>query len=318
MNWIDLILILIMLFSIMSSVYRGFILAVLDLLCWAVSLLISFLLYGYLGRLFDNYLTELGPWSLPLSFIILLTISRIGLDTVVELLLKKIPLKIHKHRLNRIMGVLPGVVNGFLWVTLISAMFSIMPISSLFAIKTRESKLNDWALTKADWLQEKLAPVFSDLFTNLIPSNKAVINESELVKLPFTVSKFSVRKDLEAQMLELINKERRLEGLKELRADEELAVVARKHSADMFRRGYFSHISPEGKDPFQRISEEKIRYYTAGENLALAQTLEIAHDGLMNSPGHRANILRDGFGRVGIGILDGGIYGLMITQNFRN
>lgn len=38
----------------------------------------------------------------------------------------------------------------------------------------------------------------------------------------------------------------------------------------------------------------------------------------MESPGHRANILNPEFGRLGIGILDGGIYGLMITQNFRN
>lgn len=51
---------------------------------------------------------------------------------------------------------------------------------------------------------------------------------------------------------------------------------------------------------------------------ALAPTLSQAHTGLMNSPGHRANILNNGFGRVGIGILDAGIYGLMITQNFRN
>ncbi len=39
---------------------------------------------------------------------------------------------------------------------------------------------------------------------------------------------------------------------------------------------------------------------------------------LMNSPGHRANILYPEFGRVGIGIMDGGIRGLMVTQNFRN
>ncbi|MDQ3129497.1 MAG: colicin V production protein, partial [Acidobacteriota bacterium] len=44
----------------------------------------------------------------------------------------------------------------------------------------------------------------------------------------------------------------------------------------------------------------------------------IAHTGLMNSPGHRANILQPNFGRVGIGVLDGGRRGLMITQNFRN
>ena len=53
-------------------------------------------------------------------------------------------------------------------------------------------------------------------------------------------------------------------------------------------------------------------------DLAHAATLSIAHSGLMNSPGHRANILRPEFGRVGIGIMDGGEYGLMITQNFRD
>ena len=119
-------------------------------------------------------------------------------------------------------------------------------------------------------------------------------------------------------MLVLINKAREAEGLKPLKADPEIAVAARKHSADMFKRGYFSHTSPDGKTPFDRINDEKVRYYTAGENLALAQTLDIAHNGLMKSPGHRANILRRSFGRVGIAILDGGIYGLMITQNFRN
>jgi uncharacterized protein YkwD len=38
----------------------------------------------------------------------------------------------------------------------------------------------------------------------------------------------------------------------------------------------------------------------------------------MNSPGHRANILHKDFGRLGIGIIDGGMYGLMISQEFRN
>ena len=54
------------------------------------------------------------------------------------------------------------------------------------------------------------------------------------------------------------------------------------------------------------------------QNLALAPTLPQAHQGLMNSPGHRANILRPAFGRVGIGIVDGGRRGQMVTPNFRN
>ena len=78
------------------------------------------------------------------------------------------------------------------------------------------------------------------------------------------------------------------------------------------------HDSPDGKSPFDRMRDAKIEFSKAGENLALAQTLEIAHINLMNSPGHRANILHPAFGRLGIGIVDGGFYGLMISQEFRN
>ena len=58
------------------------------------------------------------------------------------------------------------------------------------------------------------------------------------------------------------------------------------------------------------------RKNAAGENLALAPTLQLAHDGLMKSPGHRANILSTNYRTVGIGIVDGGPYGLMVTQDF--
>jgi uncharacterized protein YkwD len=52
------------------------------------------------------------------------------------------------------------------------------------------------------------------------------------------------------------------------------------------------------------MRQANVRFVTAGENLALAPSLQIAHTGLMNSPGHRANILHRDFGRVGIGIMD--------------
>jgi uncharacterized protein YkwD len=137
------------------------------------------------------------------------------------------------------------------------------------------------------------------------------------VKLYFTVKDPKVRQDLEAAMLKLVNDERVKHGLQPVKADPEMAVVARLHSKDMFARGYFSHHTPEGKDPFDRMKQQGVKFVTAGENLALAQTLKLAHNGLMNSPGHRANILQPAFGRLGIGILDGGMYGLMVTQNFR-
>jgi uncharacterized protein YkwD len=66
------------------------------------------------------------------------------------------------------------------------------------------------------------------------------------------------------------------------------------------------------------MNKAGVKFRTAGENLALAPTLQLAHTGLMNSPGHRANILRPEFGRLGIGIMDGGYHGIMVSQEFRN
>jgi uncharacterized protein YkwD len=66
------------------------------------------------------------------------------------------------------------------------------------------------------------------------------------------------------------------------------------------------------------MDKANIKYMLAGENLALAPDVEIAHNGLMNSPGHRANILNSDYGKVGIGCMDGGMYGKMFSQEFTN
>ena len=92
-------------------------------------------------------------------------------------------------------------------------------------------------------------------------------------------------------MLALVNEERTSRGLNALEMDDALREVARKHADDMFKRGYFSHDTPEGVDPFERMRRDGIRFGLAGENLALAPTLDTAHEGLMNSPGHLANIM---------------------------
>jgi uncharacterized protein YkwD len=119
-------------------------------------------------------------------------------------------------------------------------------------------------------------------------------------------------------MLELVNGERARAGLQALVADERLRQVARAHSLEMFQLDYFSHTSPTAGSPFDRMHAAGIQFLVAGENLAYAPNVEIAHQGLMNSPGHRANILRPEFGRVGIGVLRSPAQGSMFTQDFTN
>jgi uncharacterized protein YkwD len=138
----------------------------------------------------------------------------------------------------------------------------------------------------------------------------------ESIQLQFTVDDAQPDPENEQGMLDLVNQERTSRGLVALEMDDSLKQVARAHADDMFRRGYFAHNTPEGVDPFQRMNAAGIVFGLAGENLALAPSLQIAHEGLMNSPGHRANILNEGFRKVGIGVLDGGVYGKMFVQEF--
>ncbi len=120
----------------------------------------------------------------------------------------------------------------------------------------------------------------------------------------------------EEQLLELVNETRSNEGLEPLRWCERCAALARSHSEDMYTDGFFSHVNLDGLDPFERMQKAGIGYALAGENLAVAPSVTEAHRGLMASPDHRANILREDFDEVGIGIFQGP-YGLMCTQVFR-
>jgi uncharacterized protein YkwD len=238
----------------------------------------------------------------------------------VALLLRRLPKGTHERKWNRWFGVVPGLLNGFITAAITASLLLALPLSENVHRAASESYTANRLAESTTQLETALRPIFDEAvsrtFTMLTVRPEPESNER--VNLPYKVANTLPRPDLEAQMLELVNGERRKAGLKALEPDPELTEVARRYSTDMFARGYFSHASLEGKSPFDRIREAGINFRAAGENLALAPTLSLAHTGLMNSPGHRANILRSQFGRVGIGIMDGGMRGLMVTQNFRD
>jgi uncharacterized protein YkwD len=317
MNWIDLILILIVVLAVIAGWYRGFISSALGLLIWAGSFIIAFLGYHYVADFLDN-LFNAGPWLLPIAFILTAIVAGTILSIVAGYISQNVPAKVHLNGANRVLGIIPGAIMGYLYAVIFSALFLALPIKDRITDEIRGSRLGVQLAMQSEWANRKLAPVFDEAIRQTINSLTVKPGSAEKINLTFKVNNAAPRPAYEAEMLQLINEERRKHGLKELQADREMLQVARAHSQDMFARGYFAHDSPEGKDPFDRMRAANIQFAAAGENLALAQTVEIAHVNLMNSPGHRANILNPSFGRVGIGILDGGFYGLMISQEFRD
>lgn len=122
--------------------------------------------------------------------------------------------------------------------------------------------------------------------------------------------------DQEQEMLRLVNEARSQNGLQSLKADMELTNVARIKSQDMIDNNYFSHNSPTYGSPFDMMKDFGVSYVKAAENIAGNQNATSAHDALMNSPGHRKNILDPDMTHIGIGIQQGGQYGNMFTQMF--
>lgn len=182
--------------------------------------------------------------------------------------------------------------------------------------KIADSYVGGPLIKSAPIVESYIEKIFGGTLEETITFLTVKPDSDERVDLGFKTTKTKADSFCEEEMLKLVNEERTKRSLNALIFNDKLTEVARLHSTDMFWRGYFAHNNPDGQTPFDRMDKFGIRYGFAGENLALAPDVEIAHNGLMNSPGHRANILSVDFKKIGIGCIDGGIYGKMISQEF--
>ena len=117
-------------------------------------------------------------------------------------------------------------------------------------------------------------------------------------------------RQVRSAVLCLLNQQRASRGLRKLRANAKLRRAAERHSRSMNRHDFFDHVSPSGTTPLQRVKAagylSGASSYSVGENIAwgeqrLSTPAEIMR-AWMNSPGHKANILRGSFRHVGIGV----------------
>ncbi len=141
----------------------------------------------------------------------------------------------------------------------------------------------------------------------------------------------STQTSLEQLMLELVNRERAKAGAQPLAFDGSLNGSAEAHSTWMIDTDTFSHTGVGGSDAGGRMGKAGYAFtgsWVWGENIAwaslrepsgYADEVQLLHTNLMNSPGHRANILNGEFKEIGIGF-ETGTYqsysSAFVTQNF--
>ena len=106
------------------------------------------------------------------------------------------------------------------------------------------------------------------------------------------------------------NGARRRHGCRPVAWHLELTNVATRHSEAMVRRNFFDHVDPDGRGPGDRFAATHPEVVAAvGENLArvpIGPDQRLAEDLVerwMESPGHRANLLRPAFTHLGVGIV---------------
>ena len=319
LNWVDWGVLIILLFTVKVGMSRGFLLGALDLLALGTGLVAAAIGYRPTADFIVESINLHRALAILVAFTSLFLLFEVVYSAIVGILVRPVWLFLGPGRLiDRFLGFVPGTISGLVFSTMLLLPFATLSIgqesSATIERSAIGSKLVNVAINFVPAVDSLMGRDLDEALSFLAPPQT---EEGWNIKFG-QLGQLAPDQDAEQQMLELVNVERAKTGLDPLSFDEQLREVARSHSQEMLQSNYFSHNSPETGSPADRAKQVGIRFQVIGENLAYAPNVDIAHEGLMNSPGHKANILDERYGRVGIGVIKSQYRGSMFTQNFRD
>lgn len=315
-NYIDLLILLVLIYFASEAIRHGFWVILADFFAFLGSLLLSLRAYKFLAGILRTNFSLPHSVANALGFLVTAIVSEAILGYILAHLISFIPKKLRKHKLSKTLAVIPAVGEGLILVAFLLTLTLGLPIKPGIKNDITESKIGSLILERTSKVEKAINEVFGGVIDDSLTYLTIKPGSKEAVPLKVDKVGLSVDEASESQMFALVNSERSKRGIAGLAWSPEIVAVARAHAKDMWERKYFGHISPDGKDVGDRLDAARIKYFLAGENLALAPTVTTAMNGLMNSEGHRANILEPKFKKVGIGVIDNGFYGKMFVQVF--
>lgn len=257
-------------------------------------------------------------WNIFIAFFSLAFVIEAILSTVLSILLTRAPVTLRQSTLNRVFGAIFSAGSGVLILAAFLLLVLLVPVRGTIKESVNESTIAPYVLSILDTYGGPLPRVLNESARKITQFITISPSSTERLSLPISVEEKRLRVDFEseAEMLHLVNQERQMAGAAPLVLSLSMQNVARSYSKNMLLEKYFAHVDAQGKDAADRLTEGGVRFLIAGENLAYAPSITIAHDGLMNSAGHKRNILDPEFKRIGIGVIDAGVWGKMFTQVF--
>ena len=222
---------------------------------------------------------------------------------------------------DQALGAVVGGIRGSMLGVVMIAILAAAPTTSAVGQAAQRSRLVDVVADPEGFAMTIFeAATGEDGILALIEFNRSFpdgpVVSDDFRQIPaFDVSETERLTEEGIEILELVNHERTRVGLHELTWSSGLKTISVEYAEEMYAGGFFAHVSARTGDVGTRLRTAGVAYSIAGENLALAPDVEAVHEGLMNSPGHRANILAPDYTHIGIGVVEGPI-GLMVVQVF--
>lgn len=321
-NLVDIFITVFLISWVIHGYWRGFIVSSIALVDFITSLFIAARTYELLGAFANSYGMPKSYATL-LAFLIIFVTVHALLNVVEYHYIQPVVIRSlsrhHLSRLDRLAGIVPTTIGGIIWLALILGILSWFPLSdyakSTIAASTLGSPIVEAATIMEPQAEKIAGKAIEDTLASRTTGNHKDGGENWRPNIPAN-QKLEFDIGAEAYMLLLVNQERRLRGLQILTFNPKLRDIARSHSMDMVKNNFFSHKSPTTGYPDERLVKGGVIYMADGENLAYSQDIDMAHTNLMESPGHRENILNSAFGKIGIGIVNAGPYGYMCTQEY--
>ena len=319
---IDVVLVLVLGLLLLRGWHRGFIREGMDLVVLVLGAVLAFRLAGPAGAVVE-VLTGMSPDVARFVGGILVFVG-VGIAGAIGVRWLEQTTRLPGLNVaNRIGGAGLAAAWGLFLMTVFLTLAVVLPMPPTVASAVDESAVAR-TLTDPDGVPQG---VFNGLagdgiiqtvleLRHLVGTRQVVIEGEESVEFPpADPDRLEADPRSARRIFELVNRERIEAGVDPLAWSDALAEVGEGHARDMYLNGYFSHVSPTTGTVADRLFAVGITYRIAGENLALAATPEDTHRGLMDSPGHRRNILLDDYTRIGIAVVDGPL-GLMTVQVF--